>query len=226
MTDAKPTLSVGLPVRNGRTPRVDASNPSWPRIFRDLELVIADNDSSDGTPELLHRYALEDERVRVHLNESNVGIHGNVNRVLDLSSGRSSAGSARTTGSSRPAYPRASAPCKRATTQSASRPISRSTRLTGRPSPSSTAVSSLRHRTQLEGLSARCGSSTPATRSTTRSTVCTAATCFCAAGGSTGPSRPTGSSPRSWPSGAQSCISTSDSHTELATIGQPVTVRH
>jgi glycosyltransferase involved in cell wall biosynthesis len=82
-----PTLSIGLAVRN----RVDVVGRCIESIiaqdFTDLELVISDNASDDGTETLLQEYARADRRVRTSVNEVNIGLHENMNRVLELSRG-------------------------------------------------------------------------------------------------------------------------------------------
>ena len=87
MTERPPTLSVGLAVRN----RVDVVGRCIESIlsqdFTDLELVISDNASDDGTETLLEEYARADRRVRMSVNQVDVGVHENMNRVLELSRG-------------------------------------------------------------------------------------------------------------------------------------------
>ena len=87
MTERPPTLSVGLAVRNG----VDVVGRCIESIvsqdFTDLELVISDNSSDDATIELLEEYARTDRRIKLSVNKVNIGIHENMDRVLDLSHG-------------------------------------------------------------------------------------------------------------------------------------------
>ena len=87
MTETSPTVSVGLAVRNG----VDVVGRCIESIvaqdFTDLELVISDNASDDGTTELLGEYARADPRIRVSVNEVNIGAHENMDHVLELSQG-------------------------------------------------------------------------------------------------------------------------------------------
>lgn len=87
MTEAKPELSVGLAVRNARDVVGRCVESVLSQDFIDLELVISDNCSDDGTHDLLHEYAHADRRVRLNFNDVNVGIHANVNRVLAMSRG-------------------------------------------------------------------------------------------------------------------------------------------
>ena len=55
--------------------------------FTDLELVISDNASDDGTIEILEGYARADPRIALSVNEVNIGLHENMRRVLDNSQG-------------------------------------------------------------------------------------------------------------------------------------------
>jgi glycosyltransferase involved in cell wall biosynthesis len=55
--------------------------------FADLEVVVSDNASDDDTVDTLQEYAREDGRVRVSVSPVNIGIHENMNRVLQLSRG-------------------------------------------------------------------------------------------------------------------------------------------
>jgi glycosyltransferase involved in cell wall biosynthesis len=55
--------------------------------FTDLELVICDNVSDDGTIALVEDYARSDPRVAVEVNEVNIGSQPNMRRTLELSRG-------------------------------------------------------------------------------------------------------------------------------------------
>jgi glycosyltransferase involved in cell wall biosynthesis len=87
VTDRPPTVSVGLAVRNA----VDVVKRCLESVlcqqFPDLELVISENASDDGTMDVLEEYARADQRIRLNANAINIGLHGNVNRVLELSRG-------------------------------------------------------------------------------------------------------------------------------------------
>jgi glycosyltransferase involved in cell wall biosynthesis len=56
--------------------------------FADFELVITDDNSTDGTAELAARFAAEDARVRYIKNERRLGMNGNIKRAADLARGR------------------------------------------------------------------------------------------------------------------------------------------
>jgi glycosyltransferase involved in cell wall biosynthesis len=55
--------------------------------FTDLELVVRDNASDDGTLKTLEKFARADPRLRISVNQVNVGSHDNMRYVLDNSRG-------------------------------------------------------------------------------------------------------------------------------------------
>jgi glycosyltransferase involved in cell wall biosynthesis len=82
-----PTISVGLAVRNDPHRVRRCIESVLAQDFTDLELVICDNASDDGTLDTLEDYARQDPRVTVAVNPVNIGSHENMNRVLELSRG-------------------------------------------------------------------------------------------------------------------------------------------
>ncbi len=82
-----PRVTFGLPVRNGEDSIAKCLDSILAQEFADFEIVICDNCSTDRTREILDEYATKDDRVRVCLNESNVGLVENFNRVFRLARG-------------------------------------------------------------------------------------------------------------------------------------------
>ena len=82
-----PALSIGLAVKNAEDVIGRCIESVLSQDFDDLELVVADNVSDDGTRRLLDDYARADQRVRVSVNDVDIGSHENMNRVLDLARG-------------------------------------------------------------------------------------------------------------------------------------------
>ena len=78
-------LSVGVPVYNGERYLAEALDSLLAQSFRDMEIVIADNASTDHTPEICRAYQAKDERIRYVRNERNIGAALNFNRVVELS---------------------------------------------------------------------------------------------------------------------------------------------
>lgn len=84
----RPTVSIGMPVFNGERFIEQALDSLLQQTFTDLEIVIADNASTDRTESICRSYAERDERVRYIRNRTNYGLHFNFNNVFRLSSGR------------------------------------------------------------------------------------------------------------------------------------------
>ncbi len=82
-----PPVSVGLPVYNGERYLRKALDSLLQQDFTDFELVISDNDSTDGTSDICKAYADQDRRIRYYRNQSNIGAGPNYRRVFELSHG-------------------------------------------------------------------------------------------------------------------------------------------
>jgi glycosyltransferase involved in cell wall biosynthesis len=84
---APPTVSIGLAVRNEPHAIRRCIESVLAQDLTDLELVVCDNASDDETVETLEEYARADGRVRVAVNRVNIGLHENMNRVLQSARG-------------------------------------------------------------------------------------------------------------------------------------------
>ena len=58
------------------------------QTLRDWELLVFDNSSTDGTDQIVQRYAAQDARIRYARNESNIGMSPNLKRAADACIGR------------------------------------------------------------------------------------------------------------------------------------------
>ena len=65
MSESSPALSIGLAVRNGRDVIERCIESVLSQDFTDLELVVCDNASDDGTIEMLDDYARADSAHQV-----------------------------------------------------------------------------------------------------------------------------------------------------------------
>ncbi len=88
MNQRPPHVSVGLAVYNGERYLKETLESILAQTFGDFELVISDNGSTDGTPEICRAYAARDRRIRYYRHEQNRGASWNFNRVFELSSGK------------------------------------------------------------------------------------------------------------------------------------------
>lgn len=77
-------VTVCIPVYNGMPYVAPAVDSVLAQTFGDFELFVIDNQSTDGTVAALRRYG--DKRLRVLVNDRNLGAEGNWNRALELSS--------------------------------------------------------------------------------------------------------------------------------------------
>jgi len=82
-----PRLSVGLPVYNGAKYLARTLDLLLAQDYRDFELIISDNGSTDFTPEICRSYAQRDDRIRYSRSESNQGATWNFRRVFELAQG-------------------------------------------------------------------------------------------------------------------------------------------
>ena len=82
-----PRVSVGLAVYNGERYIASAIECILSQSYRDFELIICDNDSSDRTGEICQRFAAVDPRVRYYRNPRNIGGVRNENRTFFLARG-------------------------------------------------------------------------------------------------------------------------------------------
>ncbi|MGH1351612.1 MAG: glycosyltransferase family 2 protein [Methyloligellaceae bacterium] len=80
-------LSIGLPVYNGEQFLREAIDSILGQTYKDFELIISDNCSTDSTREICEDYAARDSRVRYILQENNLGAAPNFNFVVHEATG-------------------------------------------------------------------------------------------------------------------------------------------
>lgn len=82
-----PTVSVVLPVYNGEAFLREAVDSILSQTFRDLELLLIDDFSTDGSRRIAEDYAQRDARVRVITNTHDKGLAGAENTGLEAATG-------------------------------------------------------------------------------------------------------------------------------------------
>jgi glycosyltransferase involved in cell wall biosynthesis len=83
----KPLLSIGLPVYNGERYLSKALDSLLQQDFRDFELIISDNGSTDRTETICGEVAARDSRIRYVRNDRNRGATWNFRNVIELAEG-------------------------------------------------------------------------------------------------------------------------------------------
>src|SRR5258706_15414830 len=80
----EPRVSIGLPVYNGERYLRRALDSILAQDFKDFELIISDNASTDQTAVICREYGKRDSRIRFYQNDTNIGADPNHNRVFEL----------------------------------------------------------------------------------------------------------------------------------------------
>lgn len=79
-----PRVSIGLPVFNGENFLAEALAVHLGQSMGDLELIVSDNASTDGTETICRWFAARDDRIRYVRNPTNLGAAANYNQSLAL----------------------------------------------------------------------------------------------------------------------------------------------
>jgi len=80
-------VSVCIPAYNGTPYLAEAIESVLVQTFKNYELIIVDDCSTDATPEIAEKYAQQDSRIMCYRNEHNLGMAGNWNRAILLARG-------------------------------------------------------------------------------------------------------------------------------------------
>ena len=83
----KPLVSMGLCVWNGATYLRDAIETLLAQTYKNFELIISDNASTDDTQKICEEYARKDARIRYIRQKENIGSFGNYDFVRRESRG-------------------------------------------------------------------------------------------------------------------------------------------
>ncbi|MEZ5353548.1 MAG: glycosyltransferase family 2 protein [Bryobacteraceae bacterium] len=87
MQTNSPRVSIGLPVFNGERFLPLALEGLLGQTYKDFELILCDNASTDGTEKICREFAARDERIRYYRNETNEGAAANFNKTVHLARG-------------------------------------------------------------------------------------------------------------------------------------------
>lgn len=80
-------MSVCIPAYNNAEYIGETIDSILSQTYKNLELIVVDDNSKDDTLKVLQEYEKKDNRVRVYHNEKNLGMSGNWNRCLELCEG-------------------------------------------------------------------------------------------------------------------------------------------
>ena len=83
-----PLISLIMSVYNGEDYLEQAIDSVVNQTFKDWELIVINDCSTDGTCQILNKYALADSRVKVYTNEVNLRLPSSLNKALELANGK------------------------------------------------------------------------------------------------------------------------------------------
>lgn len=83
-----PVSSIIMPAYNSEKYIHQAIESVLNQTFKDFELVIADDVSTDNTLKIINYYAKQDKRIRVIRNMENLGCYQNMNKIIKFTRGK------------------------------------------------------------------------------------------------------------------------------------------
>ena len=86
-TDSTSLVSIVLPIYNGEKYMRQSIESVINQTYKNWELIIIDDCSSDNTPQIAKEYAEKDGRIRYYRNETNLKLPRGLNRGFSLSKG-------------------------------------------------------------------------------------------------------------------------------------------
>src|ERR1035437_799289 len=84
----KPAISVLMPAYNAEKYIGEAIESILNQTFKDFELIIVNDASTDSTLSIIQKFAKKDKRVKVYENKKNLYIAANRNRLIKLANGK------------------------------------------------------------------------------------------------------------------------------------------
>jgi len=86
--NSQPLVSIGIPVYNGERFLSQTLQSLQDQDYKNLELIICDNGSSDGTATICREHQSMDYRMQYYRSETNMGAIQNFNRAFELAVGK------------------------------------------------------------------------------------------------------------------------------------------
>ena len=80
-------LSIAMATYNGEKYLAEQLDSILSQTVQDFELIVCDDCSTDATVEILNRYAEKDSRIKVFVNDRNLGFKKNFEKAIRLCSG-------------------------------------------------------------------------------------------------------------------------------------------
>ncbi|SDH32857.1 Glycosyltransferase involved in cell wall bisynthesis [Pedobacter terrae] len=78
----EPLISIALCTYNGANFLPQQLDSILNQTYKNIELVIVDDGSSDGTKDILKQYAVKHEQIKLYFNEKNIGFNANFQKAI------------------------------------------------------------------------------------------------------------------------------------------------
>ena len=75
------SVTITLPVYNGADYLDQALASLSAQTFRDMQIIISDNASTDATPDIITAWKARDPRIVSHRQSENIGVMANSNKL-------------------------------------------------------------------------------------------------------------------------------------------------
>ena len=82
-----PLVSILIPVYNRETLISETIESAISQTYENIEIIIVDNNSTDGTWEILKSYSQKDKRIKIYRNQENMGPVRNWRKCLEYAQG-------------------------------------------------------------------------------------------------------------------------------------------
>lgn len=82
-----PRISICIPTYNGQKFLETCLKSAIGQTYKDIEIVVVDDGSTDGTCDMVTNYASKDTRIKLFRNEKNIGLVPNWDRCIEISTG-------------------------------------------------------------------------------------------------------------------------------------------
>lgn len=83
----KKPVSIGMPLYNSEKYLKRSLNSLLDQDFKEYELIISDNASTDSTPEICREYSKKFKQLKINRNKKNLGVRANMRIVLEMAKG-------------------------------------------------------------------------------------------------------------------------------------------
>ena len=82
-----PLVSVIMPIYNSQRTIVRSLDSIINQTYQNLEIIIIDDGSNDNSVEIIEKYKINDERIRLFQNDKNMGLAWSLNKAIVNSNG-------------------------------------------------------------------------------------------------------------------------------------------